>query len=81
MDSSGKIPSGILYGSQYDFGHFDECLQVQTTNKNHEIFGKYCLTSIELKIDKNGSNTNDEVILRELGVSSKKFISRRLGRL
>ncbi|XP_059480960.1 nose resistant to fluoxetine protein 6-like isoform X2 [Neocloeon triangulifer] len=46
FDASVKFPNGVLYGSTYDFGNFDECMQVQSKRDN--IQGKYCLARIRI---------------------------------
>lgn len=49
FDAWGKIPSGILVGSQYDFGSFDECLEVNYKENSSTTFvGQYCLAQIIL---------------------------------
>ncbi|KAL3271382.1 hypothetical protein HHI36_021866 [Cryptolaemus montrouzieri] len=44
LDASGKFPSGVLEGNIADLGSFDECLSI--ADKSKEIYGKYCLVSI-----------------------------------
>ncbi|CAB3382226.1 Hypothetical predicted protein [Cloeon dipterum] len=46
FDASVKFPTGVLYGSTYDFGNFDECMQVQS--QRNDINGKYCLARIRI---------------------------------
>lgn len=46
IDSSGKMPSGILRGNLNQFGDFDECIN---TVNNDGMSGKYCLASIKLQ--------------------------------
>lgn len=46
FDASVKFPNGVLYGSTYDFGNFDECMQVHSERNN--IKGKYCLARIRI---------------------------------
>lgn len=40
IDSTGKIPIGILKGNTKFFGVFDECLSIENSNKT--FTGKYC---------------------------------------
>lgn len=55
LDSSAKIPSGVLSGNVNQFGDFDQCLQVQEPaasgrNRHHhqkDIQGKYCLAYLQ----------------------------------
>ncbi|KAK1137956.1 hypothetical protein K0M31_002448 [Melipona bicolor] len=52
LDSSAKVPSGILRGNVNQFGDFDECLgvmaHVKLNEKTIRVQGKYCLASIDL---------------------------------
>ncbi|KAK2581819.1 hypothetical protein KPH14_002288 [Odynerus spinipes] len=52
LDSSAKIPSGLLRGNINQLGDFDQCLgvtsHVKMTNKTIKIQGKYCLATIDL---------------------------------
>ncbi|KAH8382324.1 hypothetical protein KR009_002922, partial [Drosophila setifemur] len=50
LDSWGSFPSGLLYGTFYDLGNFDECLKIQQEISNTQtIQGKYCFMAIPLK--------------------------------
>jgi hypothetical protein len=46
IDSSAKLPSGILRGNLNQYGDFDECINA---NDNNGMAGKYCLAAIQLK--------------------------------
>lgn len=53
LDSSSKLPSGILSGNLVDFGNFDQCLAISRTIETsllpfHKIKGKYCLGDVKL---------------------------------
>lgn len=43
FDATTKFPSGILYGSSYDFGNFDECLEVKIPKNDETLNGKFCM--------------------------------------
>ncbi|XP_050436822.1 nose resistant to fluoxetine protein 6-like isoform X2 [Adelges cooleyi] len=43
-DSSSKFPTGILAGRSFDFGHFDECLETDTTGLGFQP--QYCIVNI-----------------------------------
>ncbi|XP_033213203.1 nose resistant to fluoxetine protein 6-like isoform X2 [Belonocnema kinseyi] len=43
LDSSSKIPSGILTGNIIDLGMFDECMSVQATKGSIQIHGRHCM--------------------------------------
>lgn len=48
IDSSGKVPSGLLKGSMVTLGNYDECLEINVppgqSRRDLPILGKYCLT-------------------------------------
>jgi len=46
IDSSAKMPSGILKGNLNQYGDFDECINVIV---NNGMSGQYCLVAIQLK--------------------------------
>lgn len=48
LDSSSKIPSGILTGNVRDLGNFDECLAVEHTFLKGHFIGKHCMAKINL---------------------------------
>lgn len=57
LDSSSKIPSGILMGNFIDLGMVDECLNVRKTlldssNRSREIRGRQCMYSANFTINK-----------------------------
>lgn len=43
-DASSKFPTGILAGSSFDFGNFDECLGTVTAGLDFEP--QYCIINI-----------------------------------
>ena len=49
-DSSSKFPEGILAGSNYQLGNFDECLEIggETRKTPHGIHGQYCLGEVHV---------------------------------
>lgn len=54
FDSSAKFPSGVLAGSHYNFGNFDQCLVTVLPIPGQNIKGKYCLAKFQI----NPSNTD-----------------------
>ena len=65
LDSTAKIPDGILYGNIRDLGNFDECLSVGATlidsseETREEIFrGKYCLINLQFSA-KDGAHQHE----------------------
>ncbi|KAH7640749.1 hypothetical protein HUG17_8218 [Dermatophagoides farinae] len=46
-DSNGHFPSGILVGTFFEPGNFDECLKIKSVD-NNGIEGKYCIMEIKL---------------------------------
>ncbi|XP_011298799.1 uncharacterized protein [Fopius arisanus] len=54
LDSSGKMPSGLLRGNANQFGDFDQCLGVSSKirlddKQTLRIQGKYCLASVDIQ--------------------------------
>ncbi|CAG9857869.1 unnamed protein product [Phyllotreta striolata] len=47
-DASGKVPSGVLYGSGYSLGQFDQCLDIEVPQEAGKFAGKYCMTRISV---------------------------------
>ncbi|KAJ8964553.1 hypothetical protein NQ314_004852 [Rhamnusium bicolor] len=43
FDATTKFPSGVIYGSSYDFGNFDECLELKIPYQHEDFSGKYCM--------------------------------------
>ena len=43
LDSSSKIPSGLLEDNVIDLGQYDECVNVRGTWKDVEIQGRSCM--------------------------------------
>ncbi|XP_023224006.1 uncharacterized protein LOC111625176 [Centruroides sculpturatus] len=53
LDSTGKLPSGLLRGSPWFRGDYDQCLNINTTTNgrsstNNKVRGKFCATTIRL---------------------------------
>ena len=48
FDASVKSPVGVEYGVEYQFGNFDQCLDI-STNVVADIKSKYCLVDVTLK--------------------------------
>ncbi|PSN54850.1 hypothetical protein C0J52_12406 [Blattella germanica] len=69
LDSSAKLPSGILSGNINQYGDFDQCLGVEVhldpnlyqELEDHHFKGKYCLALIDLDLRK-----SNREILRHL---------------
>lgn len=49
LDSSTKLPDGILAGNTFQLGHFDECLSVGVLlpGTDRKLRGQYCLAEVE----------------------------------
>nr|XP_013190090.1 unnamed protein product [Amyelois transitella] len=48
FDASAKSPQGLLFGSSYHLGNFDECVEISDKlDKNLPIEGQYCLAAIK----------------------------------
>lgn len=64
FDATTKFPTGILYGSSYDFGNFDECLGVKIPDIDESVQGKFCLAKFTFNykykhVEILSSSTND----------------------
>lgn len=75
LDSSGKLPPGMLQGNVNQLGDFDQCLSIEENFENErenteEIFGKYCLVSIDLQLP-NSMQTVDRLIHSHYVIKSK----------
>ncbi|XP_028129554.1 nose resistant to fluoxetine protein 6-like [Diabrotica virgifera virgifera] len=46
FDASGKFPSGVLYGSPYALGNFDQCVDIKVPYSDDPFVGKYCMAKI-----------------------------------
>ena len=65
LDSSAKIPSGLLNGNINQYGDFDQCLDLKTELdppmyphlENYRIVGKYCLATLDLDIRKSSERS------------------------
>lgn len=51
FDATSKFPSGILSGSTYGMGNYDECLKVKVPLKNDSFSGKYCLATLKIELE------------------------------
>lgn len=41
LDATAKF-SGMLYGTKYDLGNFDECINIDYEYEHGRLMGKYC---------------------------------------
>ena len=49
-DASAKLPAGLLNGNVNQYGDIDQCLQVRSPWKGPVIKGRYCLTTMALRL-------------------------------
>ncbi|XP_041973165.1 nose resistant to fluoxetine protein 6-like [Aricia agestis] len=47
FDASAKSPQGLLFGSSYHLGNFDECVGVDVVDNGTTSRGQYCLATIK----------------------------------
>ncbi|XP_050681527.1 nose resistant to fluoxetine protein 6-like isoform X2 [Leptidea sinapis] len=47
FDASAKSPQGLLFGSSYHLGNFDECMDIDGTGDAMDVVGQYCLATIK----------------------------------
>lgn len=51
IDAWGKFPSGVLYGNFYEYGNFDECINVYKDSNQEDVgvvAGQYCVAELDL---------------------------------
>ncbi|KAJ9598095.1 hypothetical protein L9F63_026800, partial [Diploptera punctata] len=46
LDSSTKVPAGLLEGNVFDLGNFDECINVDVTEDTNSFKGQHCLATV-----------------------------------
>ncbi|XP_015122529.1 nose resistant to fluoxetine protein 6 [Diachasma alloeum] len=52
-DASAKFPEGLLAGSTYELGNFDECIQIgEGDNAPPGLAGMYCLGDVDIDVPK-----------------------------
>ncbi|XP_014212568.1 nose resistant to fluoxetine protein 6-like [Copidosoma floridanum] len=52
-DATGKLPEGVLSGSTYHLGNFDECLEIGKNEDDktpQSIGGQYCLSRVKIGV-------------------------------
>ena len=49
-DASAKLPPGLLNGNVNQYGDIDQCLRVKTSWQGGVIKGRYCLTTMALRL-------------------------------
>ncbi|XP_047546002.1 nose resistant to fluoxetine protein 6-like [Vanessa atalanta] len=47
FDASAKSPQGLLFGSSYHLGNFDECVGIEEPGAGVTVEGQYCLATIK----------------------------------
>jgi hypothetical protein len=45
FDASVKSPVGVEYGDEYQFGNFDQCMEI-TEDVEADLQSKYCLVDV-----------------------------------
>ncbi|XP_028028597.1 nose resistant to fluoxetine protein 6-like [Bombyx mandarina] len=65
FDASAKSPQGLLFGSSYHLGNFDECVGIEDSNDNGvSVDGQYCLATIKWQHEENKIRTGRGETLR-----------------
>lgn len=83
FDAWGKLPSGILSGNMYEFGNFDQCLEInheiENVVQNNNFVGQYCLTQINIEYDvaakTQKSNKYERSGVKFKGIDTRMLIS------
>lgn len=73
FDATSKFPSGILSGSTYGMGNFDECLKVKVPLQDDSFSGKYCLTTLKIQFDTDLETNHEERYLLASEDRSENF--------
>lgn len=48
LDSSTKIPQGLINAETFELGNYDECVDINLGKKIDNIYGKYCLAHLQI---------------------------------
>ncbi|XP_066151662.1 nose resistant to fluoxetine protein 6-like [Euwallacea fornicatus] len=48
FDASGKMPTGMLYGSSHNIGNFDECVEIKVPYNDDMFYGQYCMAQFTI---------------------------------
>ncbi|XP_012279978.1 nose resistant to fluoxetine protein 6 [Orussus abietinus] len=81
-DASGKFPVGVLGGSVYELGNFDECLGIGGDNDPEDapegVRGQYCLGEVGVNAPEVYLNQNDSMwrYFKDTGKRYHEFISK-----
>lgn len=71
VDSSGKLPMGIMTGSVAALGAYDQCLSVHYDDDTHDpIVGRYCTLNIQFPYLPRTFKNSSEIIKEKDSVSS-----------
>lgn len=64
-DASAKSSNGLLWGSTFQLGNFDECISVGEETENTHVAGQYCLANVHFnkKSIDNGKNVNVSAVM------------------
>jgi hypothetical protein len=54
LDSSTKIPEGVMVGTLMHMGDFEECLEVNVKEEWGSFKGQHCLADINVNLSGNG---------------------------
>lgn len=47
-DASVKVPTGVEHGNVYQFGNFDQCMDIGSHVTNDDVKSKYCLADVTM---------------------------------
>lgn len=82
LDSTGKIPSGILKGSNFELGAYDECLDISAILQDDaEVKGKYCLSGLVLPYNILLENITDSLLLSRIKRDVPRHFERKFHQL
>lgn len=50
LDSSGRVPQGVLQGNSIDLGNYDECVNIHEELETGDINGRYCYSGLAIPL-------------------------------
>ena len=71
MDASSRIPSGLLSGNVFDYGSFDQCLEIDENIGLIAMRGKMCTAAFVIPLDISGNSMKIDPIQQVCEVNQK----------
>jgi len=83
LESSGRLPMGLLSGTITNYGDYDQCVDISGISDGDQINGKYCFLNIRPPLPPVGQTLNFSGSLYENSWLDKKIgkFARMYGRI